>query len=373
MTINRHNYEEFFILYLDNELSSADRRQVEIFVELHPDLGEELQMLQQTRLDADPSIVFEGKNILMMPVSLDFINSDNCEEYLVQYIDNELSAGQKAAVETYADNNPAVRSELELLLKTKLQPEASITFINKKPLYRREEAPVRRILPVGWWRIAAAVLLLIVLTIGGFTFFKNNRTAGKGMASTKDIQKGTTPEIVKEKKEPDNEQLAVAPTNSEQLVKEEVITQKENQTTFAKKTTNATKAIRKFGDENTPVMAKGNTINPNNLPVPRNRNMDDVQKNDAVLADVDVSGLTKLKENTLQLPVTSATTQSFIQTKNTLPPDEGKGGVAMNEPEKKTKFRGLLRTITRTFEKTTNIKATDDQDRLLVAGLAIRL
>jgi hypothetical protein len=329
-------------------------------------------MLQQTRLDVDPSIVFEGKNILMMSDSSDFINSDNYEECLVQYIDNELNAGQKAAVETYADNNPAIRSELDLLLKTNFQPEASITFTNKELLYRREEAPVRRIVPIGWWRIAAAVLLLIVLTIGGFTFFKNNRTAGKGMATIKDIQKSTTPEILNEKKEPANEQLAVVPANSDQLVKEEAITQKENQTAFAKKTT--TKVIRKSVDENAPVMAKQNTINPNNLPDPsRNPNMYGIQKNDAVLADVDVSGLTKLKENTHQLPVTSSTTQSFIQTKNTLPPDEGNGGGAMNEPEKKTKFRGLLRTITRTFEKTTNIKATDDQDRLLVAGLAIRL
>ena len=51
MSINRHNYEEFFILYLDNELSSEHRRQVELFVEQHPDLGEELQLLEQTRLE----------------------------------------------------------------------------------------------------------------------------------------------------------------------------------------------------------------------------------------------------------------------------------------------------------------------------------
>jgi hypothetical protein len=374
MTINRHNYEEFIILYLDNELSSGDRRQVEAFVQQHPDIGEELQMLQQTRLDIDPSIVFEGKEILMKSASLGFINSDNYDEYLVQYIDNELNAEQKAAVEAYADNNPAVRSELELLLKTKLQPEASITFINKESLYRREEAPVRRIVPIGWWRIAAAVLLLIALTIGGFTFFKNNRTPGKDIAGTKDTQKSATPVIVNEKKEPVGEQPTLATTNSDQSVKEEVIKQKDNQAAFAKKTTNTTKAIKKSIDENTPVMAKQNTINPNNLPDGiHNPNMFGVQKNDAVLADLNVSGLTKLKENTSQLPVTSATTQSFIQAKNTLPPDEGNGGVAMNEPEKKTKFRGLLRTITRTFEKTTNIKATDDQDRLLVAGLAIRL
>jgi hypothetical protein len=179
---------------------------------------------------------------------------------------------------------------------------------------------------------------------------------------------------VNEKKVPVEEQPVLVTTNSDQLVKEEVIKQKDNLTAFAKKNTNATKSIRESVEENTSVMVKQNSSNPNNLPEAKyNPNMDSVKKNDAVLADLNVSGLRKLKENTSQLPVTSATTQSFIQAKNTLPPDEGNGGEAMNEPENKTKFRGLLRKITRTFEKTTNIKATDDQDRLLVAGLAIRL
>jgi hypothetical protein len=44
-----------------------------------------------------------------------------------------------------------------------------------------------------------------------------------------------------------------------------------------------------------------------------------------------------------------------------------------NEPGRKNKLRGFFRKITRTFEKTTNMKATDDEDRLLVGGLAIRL
>jgi hypothetical protein len=36
-------------------------------------------------------------------------------------------------------------------------------------------------------------------------------------------------------------------------------------------------------------------------------------------------------------------------------------------------FRGFLRKVTRTFEKKTKIKATDDDDRLLIAGVALKL
>ena len=40
---------------------------------------------------------------------------------------------------------------------------------------------------------------------------------------------------------------------------------------------------------------------------------------------------------------------------------------------KKNKLRGFFRKVTRTFEKRTNIDATDDDNKLLVAGLAIKL
>lgn len=365
MTINRHNYEEFFILYLDNELSSGERRQLELFVQQHPDLGEELQMLQQTRLDVDTSIVFEKKEILMKSATPGFINSDNYEEYLVQYLDNELNDEQKAAVEIYANNNPAVKSELDLLLKTKLQPEASITFINKESLYRREEAPVRRIIPVTWWRVAVAVLVLIALTIGGFTFFKNNKTSDNGLVIAKNSSKGAVPVITKEKKEPVEERSSIAAINTDQAIDKQTIKRKDNELAVARKSDNKLTTIKK-SVEDVPVIAAVDIENPNNLPI-RNRNMPGSLKDDVVIAAVDNNALTKLKDNNSHPLVTSVTPQSFIQAKNTENPEDG------GEPENKTKFRGLLRKITRTFEKTTNIKATDEDDRLLVAGLAIRL
>ena len=44
MNINYHNYEECFILYMDNELSGDERRMVEAFVQQHPELKEELDL-----------------------------------------------------------------------------------------------------------------------------------------------------------------------------------------------------------------------------------------------------------------------------------------------------------------------------------------
>ncbi len=41
MIINRHNYEECFILYWDNELSASQKQAVENFVKENQDLQEE--------------------------------------------------------------------------------------------------------------------------------------------------------------------------------------------------------------------------------------------------------------------------------------------------------------------------------------------
>ena len=53
--INIHlgNYEEFLILYMDNELSEDQRLAVENFLSQHPDLRGELELLMTTKLPVE--------------------------------------------------------------------------------------------------------------------------------------------------------------------------------------------------------------------------------------------------------------------------------------------------------------------------------
>ena len=92
-TINRHNYEEFFLMYVDNELNNEQRAEVELFARQNPDLQKEFEMLQQTKLTADEEIMFAHKTDLLK--IKDSIGIDNYEEFFLLYIDNELNESGK--------------------------------------------------------------------------------------------------------------------------------------------------------------------------------------------------------------------------------------------------------------------------------------
>src|SRR5262245_6240112 len=121
MNINRHNYEEFFILYMDNELSIAEKQMVDAFIQNNPDLKDELDILLQSKLTPDNTIVFEGKEELVKIAGGSFINLSNYEEWLSLYIDDELSVDQIKQVESFVAAHPQIQNELSLLQKTKLQ------------------------------------------------------------------------------------------------------------------------------------------------------------------------------------------------------------------------------------------------------------
>ena len=366
MKIDRHNYEEFFILYMDNELGSDDRRMVETFVLQHPDLKEELDLLLQYKLTPDTEILFPGKEDLVKVNGETPITLSNYEEWLVLYIDNELNADQRKAVESFMAANPSIQEELVLLERSKLHPE-QIVFAGKGFLYRKEEKV--RPLPVRWWRIAAAAVLL--LGIGITTAVVVNKESLGGAEITKgtgtEEKTNNNPVIipVKEENAPVDEK-AVA-DNLKQVLTPAV--KQDNKNTIVKTNTivvkdklpaNIPSPLKK---EAAVVVVADNNKPSNNLAQPLNN--PNINKNNATndaVADITPSKeITNPKESLT--PVTNVFTASY---------NNNNDADQLEEGGKNKKNRGFLRKLTRTFEKRTNMTATDD-DRLLVGGLAFKL
>ena len=357
MKIDRHNYEEFFILYADNELNAEERSQVEEFVKLHPDLREELDLLSEMKFHPDPNIVYEEKEELYANMVIPGLSSQNYTEWLLLDIDNELNAEQQASLKKFLSDHPELLKEKELLSNTKLQPE-SILFPHKNLLYKNE-----KVRPIALWRLAAASVILIGTLSTGIVIYNSNKGTNDPIVaiSPEKTNNSSNPGKAEELTPVDSEKLAqeVDPTpaianNNPVLVKE------------IKKS-----AVRQPASINPKVEVVeeniiANTGNKNNLPTPE----DNPNVNARLIANSNT--LTELT-NTQEIKNTGLVTKGNIEPSFTV--SNSSTPIEVNEePDgRKNKLRGIFRKVTRTLEKRTNIETTDDDDRLLVGGLAIKL
>lgn len=153
MNINRNNYEEFFLLYVDGELTSLEKDAVDAFIQQHPDLKTELDALKQAVLPIE-QISFNAKENLFKNEST-AISSANFEEKFLLYVDDELTIDEKEEVEKFVLQNPQYQQAFVVLQQTKLVAEG-IACPDKDSLYKKEE---RRVVYVNWRRLSIAAVL----------------------------------------------------------------------------------------------------------------------------------------------------------------------------------------------------------------------
>lgn len=158
MQINRYNYEEYFLLYTDNELSAQEKAVVEEFAAGQPDLQEELNQLQQYKIVPE-KMVFSGKDNLIKHTGNPFIHTDNYAECFLLYADNELNEQQRIWVEEFVRNHAELQPAFILINKAILAPDNSVSFPEKELLYRYED---NKIIPFAWWKLAAAAAVVLI-------------------------------------------------------------------------------------------------------------------------------------------------------------------------------------------------------------------
>jgi len=375
MKIDRHNYEEFFILYWDNELTAVQKQAVENFVDQNADLSAEFEILGETRFIPDTTEQFKEKDFLLND---SFINITNYEEQLLNYIDDEVTAEERKEVEKFVGLNPDAQKELALLQKTKLQPEEEVVFVDKSVLYRREEKPVR-VISMTWFRVAVAAAIIL---IAGFTALqlintgkKGNDIAGDQPMVKTDPGKNTpvnaeVKTLKDESKEPNDKQVGegIASVNDKPT----------KETNQSKKESIKIKEDKKKVDENAIASTTQKPENKNNLPTPRKDNLTANQNTiDGIAADIQLPDRKKVDAAQFQKSETNANDASFAKSIVTSKAGTPLDNIYTPDVVAKEKDGGglkeFLRKTTRVFERRTKIQTTTEDNKLLVGAFAVSL
>lgn len=244
MNINRNNYEEFFLMYIDGELNNHQQQMVEAFVQQNADLQFELDMLLETKLVTDDSIFFD-KSVLYKNEA-DAINPINAEEKFLLYADKELNATAKAEVETFVLQHPAFQNNFTALKNTVL-PVETIACPDKESLYKKEEKPV-----VFMWvkrlSVAAAILFFAVMAWQLIPSNTVQTAAGSSVASTTENPKK-------------NEFVTVTSGTTQPLKKENTTAATNQQKMPVVKGTQQTETVR-FAKNNNEQVASNNNVQP---------------------------------------------------------------------------------------------------------------
>jgi len=361
MKIDRHNYEEFFILYWDNELTAVQKQAVENFVDQNADLRVEFEIFGETRFTSDATIRFKEKDFL---TNDSFINITNYEEQLLNYIDDEVTDDERKEVEKFVGQIPAAQKELALLQKTKLQPEVEIGFPDKSVLYKREEKPVR-VISMTWFRVAVAAAIIL---LAGLTVFQFVNT-GKSGDTNPVVKINESKNIPVSNEEKDSKKTSTATTKDQDIAKTD-----DKLATDTQKINSDHKTIKNKVEENSLTSTSTKKLgNENNLPNPgRDITPNGQDATQEVITRINTP--LKRDSNVAQKTSSGFINASLVESDVTL-----KNNPTLDIPEQQAKekdgggIKEFLRKTTRVFERRTKIQTTTDDNKLLVGAFAVSL
>ncbi len=348
MNINRHNYEEFFLLYVDNELTAGQRKIVEAFVATNPDLQEEFDLIQQATFTADVKLDETFISSLLKPVGEE---STISEEQLLLYVDDELSADEKAAVEKELVASPSLQKELQWLRRSQVTADTAVVFPDKSLLYKQAE-PARVFsmsVTARRWSAAAAVALLLGSAIW-FTLSNNKTIEQPGQLA-----------VEQQPKKQDTQKIS-KPNSVKEILKETLEEQNnELNPSIAKTESTQQQSTTKPSIASVDVTTKpGTTVTPSD------------EKTDPVITEpVEKTAEKKVVEPSNN--PTSSTVQSIASTNNgsTTVYDEDaaneeEGTLFTEDRQRKSGIAGFLKKAKRTFERKTGIQSSSSEVRFAV-------
>jgi len=340
-------------LYVDNELTAAQRLIVEAFVTSNPDLQEEFNLIQQSTFRSNDILDQSFKTSLLKPVEQE---SGITEEQLLLYVDDELNLNEKSAVEKMVATNVSLQKELHWLQQSKLQADETIVFPDKSILYK--EAQPARVFFISTvarrWAAAAAILLLLGSSIWLLMNQPNNQNGPLV----------NNPTVIQEKKNPSIQNI---PNTSAS-----------NQHQVAKAKPDPVQTI-------TPVEAKNNSsvkLTKQNAIIATNnpRNNEEILKQQEPLIAKNEPKVNTIPENNSTQTSNISTTPTVPQETNTTKTysyasynnDENaeEETIFLNEDrQRRSGLKGWVKKAKRIIERKTGMQSTDSEVRFAVFAI----
>ncbi len=192
--INRFNYEEFAISYLDGSLDTVDTAELLIFLEQNPDLKDEVSGLSSILLKTDQDIQYDFKDLLIRPADLDAanLNAENYNHYFIAAHEGDLTAKGLKTVEAFLVNHPELTKDYELYALARLKSSASIRFPNPGRLKKPLLAGMKQFFYLSAAAAGILILMTLYLRIGSpKTDTIADKTGGKEITGEKPADKKT--------------------------------------------------------------------------------------------------------------------------------------------------------------------------------------
>ncbi len=353
--INRQNYEAYFLLYVDGELTREQRNIVTDFAAVHPDLQQELQLLLATKLPPE-AMSFPGKDRLLAQNRADSVVDEN----LLLYIDGELPLEQILATEKKIKEDSAYRKQYKQLKATKLDGTEQTVFPFKNDLYRSHQ---KRTSPLVWRLAAAAVFLILA---GSVVWFSSNGDSQTIPAVTVKTQAPAT-DAQQTNEQPNTVAVSKSqndlPTPEVAGKKAETTTKNNIDRTRIAARSAAAPVPKKNMPQQAPLIANKDNHTAYNRPAPQS----------AMPVQSDPDQVEQKPQQTINTePVTTNAAPAYNNT-NALTTADAGSGTDLASASRKGSVRGFLRKATRFIERRTGINPVNEDDELLIGVVAIKL
>jgi len=191
MNINRDNYPNYVSSFLDHTLSTVEHAEFLLFLELNPDIEEEISEIGKLILDPETKDSYLLKELLVQPFDADahHINLTNFEFYFAADAEGDLSEAGHQRIFEFAAHHPETNSTYLLMQRMRLEPDTAIIYPAKSAITKKATLVLR---PWISGAAAIAVLFLIVEIFWALNPLQQNQTAQQSPATQQQQNTGNT-------------------------------------------------------------------------------------------------------------------------------------------------------------------------------------